>query len=135
MAALQVAAGKQSMKLTVIVLIIFFPAKAFADWAVAPELESRVLWKMVIDGNAEVISSVSFGGPDGLHKKQTVFKILNISKPSGPIKWAIDGDGKYQPVMCSETWASMYQYRGSSCSIPGCIPDNKKCIEEITKNL
>jgi hypothetical protein len=123
------------MKKVFVFLIIFISSNSFADWATVLDLESRDLWQLVVEGRAEVISSVGFGSPDKAHSKQTVFKILKASKSEGGIKWAISSDGSYRPVMCNESWDSRYKYRGSSCAIPGCLPDSEKCIKEITKNL
>lgn len=106
-----------------------------ADWAAVPDLESRDLWQLVSEGRAEVVSSVGFGNPDKAHSKQTVFKILKANKNESGMSWAINPNGTYRPVMCTESWLSRYNYLGSSCSIPGCVPDNEKCIKEINKNL
>lgn len=113
----------------------FFPSIVNSDWATVPELESRVLWQLVSEGRAEVVSSVGFGDPSGRHDKQTVFRILKAEKSEGNIKWAIKSDGSYRPVMCTEAWEDSYRYIGSSCAIPGCIPDSQECLDEITKNL
>ena len=113
----------------------FFPSIVYSDWATVPELESRVLWQLVSEGRAEVVSSVGFGDPSGRHDKQSVFRILKAEESEGNIKWAIKSDGSYRPVMCTEAWEDSYRYIGSSCAIPGCIPDSQKCLDEITKNL
>ena len=123
------------MKKIFVLFVILMSSKSVADWATVPDLESRYLWQLVAEGRAEVISSVGFGLPDNVHSKQTVFKILKASKSESGIKWAISPNGSYRPVMCTESWESSYKYRGSSCAIPGCTPDNEKCIKEITKNL
>ena len=123
------------MKKIVLAILLCISSGAIADWATAPKLESIILWGMVADGNAEVVSSVAYGSPNKRHSKQTVFKILKASKSEGAIKWAINSDGSYRPVMCTESWEDWLTYRGSSCAIPGCIPDNKQCISDITKNL
>lgn len=118
-----------------IIAIGLAPSIALADWAVVPDLESSTLWQLVIEKRAEVVSSVGFGVPTEMHTKQTVFRIIKANKSEGDIKWAIEKEGNYRPVMCQETWKDKYTYLGSSCSIPGCISDNKKCIDAITKNL
>ncbi|MDY6993907.1 MAG: hypothetical protein SVR94_15070 [Pseudomonadota bacterium] len=121
-------------KILVLVLTLI-PSVSFSDWAVVPDLTSSTLWKLVSENRAEVVSSVGFGGPTGPHRKQTVFIIKKAKKSEGDIKWAIEKDGKYRPVMCTESWNDKFTYLGSSCSIPGCVPDNKKCLDEVTKNL
>jgi hypothetical protein len=118
-----------------VLFILLTSSQAFSDWATVLDLESRDMWQLVTEGRAEVVSSVGFGLPDKVHSKQTVFKIIKATKNEGGLKWAINPDGSYRPVMCTESWASSYKYRGSSCAIPGCTPDNEKCIKEITKNL
>ena len=116
-------------------VLVLIPSISRADWAVVPDLGSSTLWQLVIEKRAEVVSSVGFGNPTEVHTKQTVFRIIKANKSEGDIKWAIDKEGTYRPVMCEETWKDKYTYLGSSCSIPGCIPDNKKCLDAITKNL
>ena len=118
-----------------IVAFTFLPSIVYSDWATVPELESRVLWQLVSEGRAEVVSSVGFGDPSGRHDKQTVFKILKAEESEGSIRWAIKSDGSYRPVMCTETWVDSYRYIGPSCAIPGCIPDSQECLDEITRNL
>jgi hypothetical protein len=92
---------------------------AKADWAVAPDLISSTLWKMVAEGRASVVSSVGFGNPEGVHEKQTVFILSSAKGTDKNIKWAVRPEG-LSPVMCSEKWNG-YQYLGSSCSIPGVL--------------
>ena len=123
------------MKIKVLFLLAFASFPALADWATAPNLESRVLWQLVAEGRAEVVSSVAFGTPTGRHAKQTVFVIREANKSEGQIKWAIKSDGTYRPVMCTESWESKYNYLGSSCSIPGCNPESEACIKELAENL
>lgn len=118
-----------------IAVFTFFPSIVYSDWATVPELESRVLWKLVSEGRAEVVSSVGFGEPSGRHEKHTVFRIKKADKSEGSIEWAINPDGSYRPVMCKEVWGDSYHYIGSSCSIPGCIPESQKCIDEILRNI
>lgn len=116
-------------------LIVLAPTVTIADWAVVPDLGSSTLWQLVSENRAEVVSSVGFGSPTGPHKKQTVFIIKKAKISEGDIKWAIDKNGKYRPVMCTESWNDRFTYLGSSCSIPGCLQNNKKCLDEVTKNL
>jgi len=125
----------RKFRLMLLINIFVIPIPAIADWAVIPELSSSTLWQLVIEKRAEVVSSVGFGIPLERHEKHTVFRIIEAKKSEGDIKWAINTDGSYRPVMCRESWRDTYTYLGSSCSIPGCIPDNKKCLDEITKNL
>lgn len=128
--------GKGGMLKSLMALLLFMlPLAAIADWASVPDLESRVLWKLVADGRAKVVSSVSFGEPSSRHLTRTVFKILKATKEEGPIKWAVEKDGTYRPVMCKEVWINEYTYSGSACSIPGCTPSQKECLNEIEKNL
>lgn len=115
--------------------LALLPTAVVADWAAVPDLQSRVLWKLVADGRAEVVSSVSFGEPSSRHMTRTVFRILKATRDEGPIRWAVEKDGTYRPVMCKEVWVSEYKYSGSSCSIPGCNPSEKECLNEIEKNL
>jgi hypothetical protein len=116
-------------------LLSFLSLPVFADWAMVPELQSHTLWQLVAENRAEVVSSVGFGSPDERHEKQTVFRILDAKKSEGDISWAINPDGSYRPVMCTEKWKGPYTYLGSTCEIPGCTPDNEKCLKRITKNL
>ncbi len=121
-------------RLTFIFLLVFAPP-LLADWSTVPDLESRTLWQLVAENRAEVVSSVGFGSPESSHSKQTVFRILKADKSDGDIRWAVDPDGGFRPVMCTESWQNRFQYRGSSCSIPGCEPDTKECLDSVTKNL
>jgi hypothetical protein len=118
-----------------LITLLFFAPSALADWAVTPDLESSTLWQLVAENRAEVVSSVGFGSPEGFHTKQTVFRILKADKSEGDIRWAIDSDESYRPVMCVESWDHRFKYRGSSCSIPGCEPDTQKCLDAVTNNL
>ena len=122
------------LKLVLLSSIILISTSAIADWAVVPDLTSSTLWQLVSENRAEVVSSVGFGEPSGPHNKQTVFRIKKAKRSEGDIKWAVKSDGSYRPVMCTETWKDTYNYLGSSCSIPGCIPNTKKCIDEVVKN-
>jgi hypothetical protein len=122
-------------KFNLSICLILLSTSVFADWATVPNLSSSTLWQLVSESRAEVVSSVGFGVPTGRHEKQTVFRILSAKKSDGDIHWAIKTDGSYRPVMCTETWKDSYNYLGSSCSIPGCTPDNEKCLKAITKNL
>ena len=122
-------------KLIVLLNLMLLPAFSSADWAVVPDLTSSTLWQLVSEKRTEVVSSVGFGNPTELHTKQTVFRIIKAKKSEGDIKWAIEKDGTYRPVMCNESWKDKYTYLGSSCSIPGCIPNTKKCLDAVTKNL
>jgi hypothetical protein len=122
-------------RLLLAVHLTFSSSAVFSDWAVVPDLTSSTLWELVAENRAEVVSSVGFGSPSGPHTKQTVFKIVEADRSEGDIKWAIKEGGGYRPVMCTESWNDKYRYLGSSCSIPGCIPNNKKCLDEITENL
>ena len=115
--------------------LVFIPSIALADWAVVPDLTSSTLWQLVSENRAEVVSSVGFGEPAGHHEKQTVFRIKKANKSEGDISWAINKDGSYRPVMCTESWKDSYVYLGSSCSIPGCDPSIKKCLDKVLKNL
>ena len=123
------------LNLMLLISFILISTSAIADWAVVPDLTSGTLWQLVSENRAEVVSSVGFGDSSGRHEKQTVFRINKAKRSEGDIKWAIKKDGSYRPVMCTEAWKDTYSYLGSSCSIPGCIPNNKKCIDEVTKNL
>ncbi len=123
------------LKFILLLNLALIPAFALADWAVVPDLTSSTLWQLVSENRAEVVSSVGFGDPSGRHEKQTVFRIKKAKKSEGDIKWAIGQDGNYRPVMCAESWKDTYTYLGSSCSIPGCIPNSKNCLDEVTKNL
>ena len=125
----------RKFKLILFLNLTLTPILANADWAVIPDLTSSTLWMLVSENRAEVVSSVGFGKPSERHEKQTVFRILKANKSEGDIKWAIKEDGSYRPVMCTESWKDTYSYLGSSCSIPGCIPNTKKCLNEVTKNL
>lgn len=118
-----------------IALSVLFAFSSRADWAIAPDLESRVLWALVAGGNAEVVSTVGFGEPMSRHEKHTVFRLIKVDTSRGAIKWAVRPDGSYRPVMCREVWDDSYSYRGSSCFIPGCIPNSKKCLDEVTENF
>lgn len=118
-----------------LLLLALIPSVSYSDWAVVPDLESKTLWKLVSENRGEVVSSVGFGNPTKSHIKQTVFIIKKAVKSEGDIKWAIENDGSYRPVMCTESWNDNYTYLGSSCSIPGCLPNNKKCLDEIKKHL
>jgi len=120
---------------TLVFVCVLIPSVALSDWAVIPDLTSSTLWKLVSENRAEVVSSVGFGNPTEQHTKQTVFRIIKAEKSEGDIKWAIDKNGNYRPVMCTESWKDKYSYLGSSCSIPGCISNTKKCLDEVTKNL
>ena len=104
---------------------------AHADWAVAPDLQSKMFWQLVSEGKAEVVSSVGFGGdPSKRHEKHTVFKILDLGKYKDKKMWLVNSEGGFRPVMCTEVWADSYTYRGSSCEIPGCLFQDKKCMSE-----
>lgn len=92
---------------------------ANADWAVAPGLTSSTLWQMVVEGRANVVSSVAFGGPRDVHIKQTVFKVSSTMATDKNIKWAVR-PGVTAPIMCTEKWNGI-DYHGSSCSIPGVL--------------
>ena len=122
-------------KFNLSIYLILLSTSVFADWATVPDLSSSTLWQLVSESRAEVVSSVGFSDPTGRHEKQTVFRILSAKKSDGDIHWAINIDGSYRPVMCKETWKGSYNYLGSSCSIPGCAPNNEKCIKAIIKNL
>jgi len=125
----------RKFKLILLINIFLIPFSAIADWAVIPDLTSSTLWQLVIEKRAEVVSSVGFGNPTEQHEKHTVFRILKAKKSEGDIKWAIKSNGSYRPVMCRESWKDTYTYLGSSCSIPGCLLNDKKCLNEVTKNL
>ncbi len=122
-------------KFKVLIFLTFLSSSVLADWATIPSLTSSTLWQLVAENRAEVVSSVAFGSLDERHQKQTVFRVLDAKKSEGDISWAINPDGSYRPVMCTETWKNSYKYLGSSCSIPGCTPDNEKCLKQVTKNL
>jgi len=100
-------------------LISFMSSPAYSDWAVAPDLESVVLWQMVAENRASVVSSVGRPGPENTQIKSTVFIIKKHIDSDDGIKWAIREKG-YAPVMCEEMWLG-YQYLGSSCNIPGIL--------------
>lgn len=55
-----------------------------------------------------MVSSVGFGDPSSRHTTQVVFRVLKATKEEGPIKWAVEEDGTYRPVMCREVWNSEY---------------------------
>lgn len=57
------------MKNIFLLTFILFANSASADWAVVPDLSSSVLWQLVIEGRAEVVSSVGFGTPTEAHTK------------------------------------------------------------------
>lgn len=122
-------------RIIILLNLMLISALARADWAVIPDLTSSTLWQLVSEKRAEVVSSVGFGNPTEVHTKQTVFRIIKAKKSEGDIKWAIEKEGVYRPVMCSETWKDKYTYLGSSCSIPGCLGNTKKCLDAVTKNL
>jgi hypothetical protein len=102
-----------------IMFLYLLSTQAQADWATAPDLTSSTLWQMVIEDRAEVVSSVSFGDPTGIHVTQTVFKISKTLETDKSINWAVRKN-HIAPVMCSEKWKN-YRYIGSSCSIPGVL--------------
>lgn len=131
---LQMHKGLSMTRLAFVSLLIFAPP-VLADWAAVPDLGSGTLWQLVAENRAEVVSSVGFGSPEGPHIKQTVYRILKADETEGDIRWAIDPDGNFRPVMCIESWQNRFEYRGSSCSIPGCEPDNQKCLDAVTSNL
>lgn len=119
----------------VLLFLTFISSSVLADWATVSSPTSSTLWQLVAENRAEVVSSVAFGGPDEHHQKQTVFRILDAKKSEGDISWAINTNGSYRPVMCTEAWESSYKYLGSSCSIPGCDSGSEKCLEQVIKNL
>ncbi len=123
------------IKHIMVLSLVCIPSFVMADWAMVPDLNSRELWQLVSENRAEVVSSVGFGDPTSRHEKQTVFIIKEAKKSEGNIKWAINPDGSYSSVMCTETWDNTYKYSHSACYIPGCIPDNQECLDEVFKNF
>jgi hypothetical protein len=126
--------GIDLARIALLTLLTFSPP-LLADWSTVPDLGSSTLWQLVAENRAEVVSSVGYGSPEGFHIKQTVFRVLNADKAEGDIRWAVDPNGGFRPVMCIESWQNTFKYRGSSCSIPGCEPDTQECLDSVTKNL
>ncbi|MEM6579847.1 MAG: hypothetical protein AAF699_01170 [Pseudomonadota bacterium] len=105
------------MKRVLACLFLFMPAIAMADWKPIPDVQSKLLWQLVGQGDADVVSSVAFGDPAALHSKQTVFRLRNIPSADFPLAIAETAKGQYAPVLCTEVWNDRERYRGSSCSV------------------